>query len=174
MSFCFVLGHSGLLWFIVSLLHIYRQTSNISHTLVVNKIVVYSDAVGVLLSALLHLHLNSRLNTWLQWIKRRQQQDETTRNISVYGFGAFYIRGLAVDFFGWLVSDRITQIKSTAKPLTQGNHKNGILHQYTTLSITPTHNCHYQSEGQRPLVCTLLHVEGITLIRNGASYEAIF
>ena len=42
-----------------------------------------------------NLHLHSQLNTWLQWIKQRQLQDET-RNINVLGLGAPYIRGLTV------------------------------------------------------------------------------
>ena len=45
---------------------IHHETSNISHTLVSNKIVDHSDVVGASLSALLQLHLHSRLNTWLQ------------------------------------------------------------------------------------------------------------
>ena len=48
----------------------YRQTSNISRTLVGNGIVDH-------LSALFQLLLHSRLNTWLQWIGQRQLQDET-------------------------------------------------------------------------------------------------
>ena len=55
----------------------YRKTSNISRTLVDNEIVDNSDVVG---SALLQLHLPSQLNTWLQWMERRQLQDDT-RNI---------------------------------------------------------------------------------------------
>ena len=47
------------------------------------------------LSALLQLHLHSRLNTWLHWIGQRQLQDET-RNIEVWGFGAAYIRYFTV------------------------------------------------------------------------------
>ena len=46
-------------------------------------------------SALFQLHLDSRLNTWLQWIEQRQLQGET-RNIYVLGFGISYIRGLTV------------------------------------------------------------------------------
>ena len=47
----------------------YRQTSNINHALVGNRIVDHSNVVG---AALLQLHLLSRLcNTWLQWIARR-------------------------------------------------------------------------------------------------------
>ena len=47
------------------------------------------------LSALLQLHLQYGLNTWLQWLGQRQLQDEA-RNISVLGFGATYIRDLTV------------------------------------------------------------------------------
>ena len=49
------------------------------------------------LSALLQLHRHSRLNnvTWLKRIGQKQRQDET-RNISVVGFGASYIRGLTL------------------------------------------------------------------------------
>ena len=47
------------------------------------------------LSALLQLHLHSRLNNWLHWIKQRQLQDETI-NIQVWGFGASYIRYFTV------------------------------------------------------------------------------
>ena len=76
---------------VISYLH--RQTPNISHTSVGNTIVVHSDVVGV--SALLQLYFHSRLNTCLQWIRQRQLRDET-RNISVLGVGASYIRGLMV------------------------------------------------------------------------------
>ena len=51
----------------------YRQTSDISHTLVNNKIVDHADVVG---AAPTQLHLHSRLNTWLQWIGQRQLEDE--------------------------------------------------------------------------------------------------
>ena len=47
------------------------------------------------LSALLQLHFHSQLNTWLQWIERRQLQEDT-RNIYVLGFGAIYTRGFTV------------------------------------------------------------------------------
>ena len=60
------------------------------------------------LSALLQLHLHSQLNTWLQWIKQRQLQDET-RNIYVWGLGASYIRELTVVFFcvcGFFLSNK--------------------------------------------------------------------
>ena len=50
------------------------------------------------LSALLHLHLHSRLNTQLQWIGQRQLQNET-RNIYVLGFGATCIRDFTVYYF---------------------------------------------------------------------------
>ena len=45
-------------------------------TSVNNKIVDHSDVVSVLLQ----LHLRCQLNTWLQWIGQRRQQDEA-RNI---------------------------------------------------------------------------------------------
>ena len=54
----------------------YCKTSNISCTVLGNKIVDNSDAVGA--SLLQHLH--SQLYTWFQWIERRQLQ-EYTRNI---------------------------------------------------------------------------------------------
>ena len=47
------------------------------------------------MSALLQLHLYSQLNTWLQWIERKQLQ-EGTRNIKVLGFGATYTRGFLI------------------------------------------------------------------------------
>ena len=49
------------------------------------------------LSALLQLHLHSRLNTWLQKVGQRRLQDET-RIISALGFGSSYIR----DFTGYM------------------------------------------------------------------------
>ena len=74
----------------------YRKTSNISRTSVGNEIVDNSDVVAEhRLSALLQLHLRSRLNTWLQWIGRRQLQGDT-RNIYILGFGATYTRGFTV------------------------------------------------------------------------------
>ena len=45
------------------------------------------------LSALLKLHLHSRLNIWLQGIRQRQPQD-SARIFLVLGFGAAYIRNL--------------------------------------------------------------------------------
>ena len=47
---------------------------------------------------LLQLCLHSQLNTWLQWVGQRQQQDET-RNICVLGLGVTYIRELTVRLF---------------------------------------------------------------------------
>ena len=72
-----------------------RAISNIRHTLVGYNIVDNSDVVVG--SALLQLHLHSRLNTWLQYIAQRQLRDET-RNIEVSEFDAAYIRDLTVDF----------------------------------------------------------------------------
>ena len=63
---------------------IYRKVSNISRTLVRNKIGDHSD-----------VRLHSQLNTWLQWIRQIRLQD-ATRNIPVLGFGATYIRELTV------------------------------------------------------------------------------
>ena len=71
-----------------------HQTSNISHTLIGNKLVDHSNVVGAL-PALLQLHLHSRLKTWLQWIGQSQLQDETI-NIKVLGFGVTYTRGSMV------------------------------------------------------------------------------
>ena len=47
------------------------------------------------LSALLQLHLHSRLNTWLQRVGQRRLQDEM-RIISNLGFGASYIKDSTV------------------------------------------------------------------------------
>ena len=41
----------------------YRQISNISHTVVANKIVDHTDVVGASIAALLQLYLHYRLNT---------------------------------------------------------------------------------------------------------------
>ena len=48
-----------------------------------------------LLSALLQLHLHSRLNTWVQWIGRRQLQDETHLS---FGVRASCIRDFTVRY----------------------------------------------------------------------------
>ena len=62
------------------LLHyeIYRETPNISRTWVANTFFfteVYSE---YRLSALLELHLHSRLNTWLQRIGQIQLEEKTS------------------------------------------------------------------------------------------------
>ena len=72
----------------------YRQISNISGTLVDDKIVGHLDVV-------VQLHPHFWLNTGLQWIGQRHLQEET-RNIEAMGFGASYIKGLAVCYL-WLV-----------------------------------------------------------------------
>ena len=59
----------------------YCQTFNISHTLLGNNIVHHSAVVENHLSALLQLHLHSRLDTCLQHNAQRQLQDEN-RNLS--------------------------------------------------------------------------------------------
>ena len=59
-----------------SMLH---QTSNISCTLVGNKIVDHSDIFGAALVGELQVHLYSWLNTWLEWIRQRQLQDEARK-----------------------------------------------------------------------------------------------
>ena len=56
------------------------KTSIISHTFLGNKLVITQMKLEHGLSALLQLHLHSRLDTWLQWIGQRQLQDKT-RNI---------------------------------------------------------------------------------------------
>ena len=73
---------------------VYRQTSNVSRTLVGNRIVDHSDVIG----ALLQLHHHFRLNAWLQWIGQTQLQDETG-NIYVLIICAIYIRGLTIVTF---------------------------------------------------------------------------
>ena len=54
-----------------------------------------------LTSALLQLHIHSRLNTWLQWIGQRQLQDETG-NILVLVFNSTYIRDSTA--FLWMIT----------------------------------------------------------------------
>ena len=66
----------------------YRKTSNISRTLVSNKIVDNSDVVVGAAPTI-------SSNTWLQWIEQRQLHDET-RNISILRFGATNTRGFTV------------------------------------------------------------------------------
>ena len=57
----------------------FHQTSNISCTLVGNKIVDHSDIFGAALVGELQVHLYSWLNTWLEWIRQRQLQDEARK-----------------------------------------------------------------------------------------------
>ena len=66
----------------------YRQTSDISCTVVGNKIVDHSDVDH-------SLHFRSQPNTWFQWIGHRKLQDKT-KIISVLEFGAAYIRDFTV------------------------------------------------------------------------------
>ena len=73
----------------------YRQTSNISITLVGDKIVDLSDVVEESRVSSAPAISSSQINTRNQWIGQRKVQDET-RNIQVLGFGAAYIRGLTV------------------------------------------------------------------------------
>ena len=74
---------------------IYRQVSNIRHTLVCYEIVDHSDVVGASPVGAAPTNLHSQLNTWLHWIGQRHLQDET-RNVYVWGFGAPYIRDFTV------------------------------------------------------------------------------
>ena len=67
-----------------NLFSIYRKTSNISRTLVGNKIVDNPD-------------VHSQLNTCLQWVEWRQLYEDT-RNIWVLGFVATYTRSFTVCF----------------------------------------------------------------------------
>ena len=57
--------------------HKYRQTSNLSCTLVGNKIVDHSDVVGAPPIGAAPTSSHYRLNTWLRWIEHRHLQDET-------------------------------------------------------------------------------------------------
>ena len=81
----------------------YRKVSNTRRTLVGNEIVDHSDVVVVGASPVgaAPTTFHSQLNTWLQWIGQRQQQDDA-RNVYVWGLGAPYIRELTVsqDCFG--------------------------------------------------------------------------
>ena len=61
----------------VHVLYTYCQTSNISPTLVDNKIVDHSDVVG---AAPVKLHCHSRLHTWFQCIGLRKLKDEARNN----------------------------------------------------------------------------------------------
>ena len=64
----------------------YRQTSNISRTLVGNEIVDHSDAVGASPAPKvpLQLYLHSRPNTWhLEWVKTTTRRDEKHFNFGI-------------------------------------------------------------------------------------------
>ena len=68
-------------------LYIVQWTSNMRRALVGKwQLLITQMCVELRLSALLQLHLLSRLNTWPQYIEQRQLQDEQT-NIEVLGFG---------------------------------------------------------------------------------------
>ena len=85
------------LWYWENVYYKYHQTSNISHIFISNTIygsLRCSRSIGCQ-HQLLQLHLHSRLNAWHQWIGQRQLQDKT-RNISVFGCGAFYTRGVTI------------------------------------------------------------------------------
>ena len=67
------------------------------------------------LSALLQLHLHSRLNTLLHWIRERQLQDET-RNIYVLEFGAPDISGLTscmLIYNTFIINETCVKLKQT-------------------------------------------------------------
>ena len=88
---------------IVSKLHC--QTSDISHTLVGNKIVDHSDVVGALPVGAAPTTSSFLTLTWLQWIGQRQLQDRDEKHLS---FGIWCIleiwphaRSLPCDM--WLV-----------------------------------------------------------------------
>ena len=73
--------------------NIYRKVSNISHTLVGNKIVDHSDVVGASpVGAAPTVHFHPPLNTWLQWMIGQKQLQDETRNIYVLGMGVLYCR----------------------------------------------------------------------------------
>ena len=82
--------HNHLVWWVrVTALQtccVYRQSFDISRTLVGNNIAVHSYV---------ELRLHSRLKTLIQWIGQTQMHDEP-RNIYVLGFGASNIRGITL------------------------------------------------------------------------------
>ena len=96
------------LYFIMS----YRKISDISHTLVGNKIIDHSDVVGA--SPVGAAPTTSSFSTWLQYIEQRQLQAET-RNIYVLGFGVAYIR----DFTFYFITNYIecSTVSSCPPPL---------------------------------------------------------
>ena len=58
----------------------YRQTSNISRSLVGNDIVDHADVIGASPVRAAPTTSSFSINTWLQWTGQRQLQDET-RNL---------------------------------------------------------------------------------------------
>ena len=73
------------------------------------------------MSALLQLHLHSRLNTWLQLIGQRQLQDKT-RGMQSLGFGTAYIRDLTV----YLNEPRIIMITTHSALSIQYVRRSGV------------------------------------------------
>ena len=72
--------------------HVFHQPLHIN----LGKIYILCQISNTIrLSALLRLHIHSKLNTWLQWIEQRPLQDKTKNN-QVLGFGASYIGDLTV------------------------------------------------------------------------------
>ena len=95
----------------------YHQTSNIRLTLVSNKLVDHSDVIATsLVSAAPTTSLHSQLNTWLQWIGQRQLQNEM-RDISTFGFGMTYTRGLKVLLCKVNLGKPIDHLENTRLPL---------------------------------------------------------
>ena len=84
----------------------YPQTSDISHTLIDNKIVDHSDVVGV--SPVSAASTTSSFWTshlaLMDWAKTTARPDEQMRNISVLEFDASHIRGLMVYVLLWPMS----------------------------------------------------------------------
>ena len=72
----------------------YRQASNISRTLVSNKIVDHSDVVGASPVSAAPSTSSFSINIWLQWIGQKiTKRDEEHLSL---GIGGPYIRGLTV------------------------------------------------------------------------------
>ena len=83
------------------------------------------------LSALLQLHLHSRLKTWLEWIGQRQLQDKTG-NVSVWQFGASYIRDFTVHIVccalfccGYVIRPRFLSLTWRKLRICSANHRAG-------------------------------------------------
>ena len=74
---------------LLCLIKYYCQTSNVSHILVGNEIIRYSDVSPISVAPTTS---SFQLNTW-QWNGQRQLPD-VMKNILVLGFGAPYIRGM--------------------------------------------------------------------------------